>query len=141
MIAPLESSPLNDKTISCTIRIFTPCEYIIQDKKNRFSLINIFDRIFLQELPINYLFKLFLSISAPIGGHFIKVTIEDPEKVQSELATLSQNIGEDGLFNLAIEGIFEFKYYGRYWFNAYVDDKFIGQTYVNINKPDKPEEK
>jgi hypothetical protein len=121
--------------IKSEIRVFAPCEYIVQDKRNRFSLINIYDRIFTPEIPKNFLYRMLLSISAPIGSHNVKVTAENPEKDLIEIINVSQNIGEDGLFSLVIEGILEFKYYGIHYFNAYVDDDLIGRTYVNVAKP------
>lgn len=118
-----------------TIRAFVTCEYIVQDKKNRFSLINIFDRIFFKELPGSYPFRIFASFASVAGKHDVRITEENPEKPSAEIYSDQFAMGKDGVYTIAVQGVFDFDYYGRHYFHLYLDEKLIGTTFLDVKEP------
>lgn len=116
------------------IRSFLMCEYIVLDKKNRFSLINIFDRIFFKELPSSYPFKIFVSFIGSAGSHEIKLVAENAKDKDNTIYEDKVTLDKESIFTLTVEGLFDFTYFGKHFFSLYLDGQKIGRTFLNVDK-------
>ncbi|MBE0682070.1 MAG: hypothetical protein IH589_09145 [Anaerolineales bacterium] len=115
------------------LRTFALCEYVVVDKSNRFSLVNIFDKIFLPETPAGYPFNLYVAISVDDKKHNFKVFLESPKGEETKILEVDETTKED-LYAIQVKGFFEFKDFGKYWFNIHVDDNLIGRHFFSVNK-------
>lgn len=116
------------------IRSFLMCEYIVLDKKNRFSLINIFDRIYFKELPSSYPFKIFISFIGTSGSHEVKLIAENANDKNNTIYEDKITLDKESIFTLTVEGLFDFTYFGKHFFSLYLDGRRIGKTFLNVDK-------
>lgn len=115
------------------LRTFALCEYVVIDKANRFSLVNIFDKIFVPETPTAYPFNLYIAISVDDREHNFKVLLESPKDEETKILEVDQ-VTKEELYVIQVKGLFEFKDFGKYWFNILVDDKLIGKHFFTVSK-------
>ncbi|MBI9042912.1 MAG: hypothetical protein JEZ06_00415 [Anaerolineaceae bacterium] len=116
--------------------IFLLCENVILGIDHKWSIINVFDSINLESVPALSAFQLFFKIDFPIGFHVIKVygTLENKKKIlfQQELVI---GMPESQIFNIRIQT--EITKFDNHIFSLYVDDKYIAETNLFINKISK----
>ncbi|MCE9644461.1 MAG: hypothetical protein K8S20_00565 [Chloroflexi bacterium] len=126
---------LNDK-ITPLVSIFAFCESFIQDKRNRFSLINIFDRVHFSNVPAPFPITIFVSASLPPGTHKISIVVGNPAN-KKEIGGHQIVIPSDNpVFNYAINDIVIFDHYGKQDFHIKIDGEIISSSFITVTLRD-----
>jgi len=109
------------------LKAFLLCEMVIVDKEDRFSIINNFNTLSTNKLPLEFAFKLYLSIMMPEGLHQIKITMIKPDRQETQVAQREFPAEQSGKLDAIIDvKLTSIDISGAYLFNAFVDGKQIG---------------
>ena len=74
------------------LRVFALCEYVLVDQQNRYSLIGIYDKIFLVDTPAEFPIEMVLVISSDKKENDISVSIENPSGIIDEISKIKSQI-------------------------------------------------
>jgi hypothetical protein len=116
---------------------FVICENTIEDRANRISIINIFNRIYFENLPATAAFRVYLSAILPEGNHKINITLESPDSTTTSYAQAEIMLLLQDKIDLVAIITNNFTEYNSYFIHAFDNDKIIATQELAVQKPSK----
>jgi hypothetical protein len=120
------------------------CEKIIEEARTRTkSLINIFNRINTLNVPIGIKLALYARLTDAEGAYEFRINVvqlSDDRKIAQIVSRPLQIADRLLSFELAIQFPMpiQFEAFGKYEFQLYANDVFLGHTTILVNKIEGP---
>lgn len=115
------------------LKAFLLCETVIVDDEKRFSIINNFNTLTINHLPVKYSFKLYLSLMVPQGQHELKIGTTRPDNKEKWIAIKEFSTEEPGKFDAIISvDPLDIEMEGAYLFTVFLDNKPIGKDELTV---------
>ena len=118
------------------LRVFALCEYVLVDQQNRYSLIGIYDKIFLVDTPAEFPIEMVLVISSDKKENDISVSIENPSGIIDEISKIKSKVEEE-LITIRANGLYKISGFGKHYVNISVNNKIISRHFFTVDKIDR----
>ena len=127
--------------IDLQLDLLVVCDQAFVSKENKLSLIGIFDQIFTDKLPFNYLKLAIVAVirGEPNGNYSVRLEIKDPSGKTTPSPEFKFTLGSNGKTNLISEfGNLPLPLDGIYKVSLFVGKKAIGQTGFTVARTSAP---